>query len=227
MGAIKTENFSSVEITTEHDLWVWLSHNFGSQDSVWLITYKKSTPQKYLSREQVLDALIAYGWIDGIRRKLDDQRTMQLISQRKTQSWSATYKQRAERLEAEGRMQPAGSDAIAQSKRLGLWDVMQDVDALVVPDDLQNLARHRSDRSNLFRNLPTIIQTQHLALAKIRKNRKDATKTFGCDFHSMQSKMSDTANVTLGADKFWYNRLCPTFYKMCKYLLTYFIFDKE
>ena len=90
MGAIKTENFSSVEITTEHDLWAWLSHNFGSQGSVWLITYKKSTPQKYLSREQVLDALIAYGWIDGIRRKLDDKRTMQLISQRKTQSWSAT-----------------------------------------------------------------------------------------------------------------------------------------
>jgi hypothetical protein len=105
MHAIRTENFSSVEITTEHDLWVWLSNNFGSKDSVWLITYKKSTPQKYLSREQVLDALIAYGWIDGIRRKLDDQRTMQLISQRKTQSWSATYKQRADRLEAEGRMQ--------------------------------------------------------------------------------------------------------------------------
>ena len=83
MGVIRTENFSSVEITTEHDLWVWLSNNFGLQDSVWLITYKKSTPQKYLSREQVLDALIAYGWIDGIRRKLDDQRTMQLISQTK------------------------------------------------------------------------------------------------------------------------------------------------
>ena len=102
MGAIKTENFASVEITNEQDLWIWLSNNFGSQESVWLITYKKSTPQKYLSRQQVLDALIAYGWIDGIRRKLDDQRTMQLISQRKTQSWSATYKQRAERISGRG-----------------------------------------------------------------------------------------------------------------------------
>lgn len=95
MGAIKTEHFSSVEITTERDLWTWLSNNFSSPDSVWLTTYKKSTPQKYLSREQVLHALIAHGWIDGIRRKLDDERTMQLISPRKTQSWSATYKQRA------------------------------------------------------------------------------------------------------------------------------------
>ena len=154
MGAIKTENFSSVEITNEQDLWIWLSNNFGSQESVWLITYKKSTPQKYLSREQVLDALIAYGWIDGIRRKLDDQRTMQLISQRKTQSWSATYKQRAERLVAAGRMQPTGRDAITQSKRLGLWDVMQDVDALVVPDDLQILLDKNPTATTYFETCP-------------------------------------------------------------------------
>lgn len=154
MGAIKTENFSSVEITNEQDLWIWLSNNFGSQESVWLITYKKSTPLKYLSREQVLDALIAYGWIDGIRRKLDDQRTMQLISQRKTQSWSATYKQRAERLVAAGRMQPTGRDAITQSKRLGLWDVMQDVDALVVPDDLQILLDKNPTATTYFETCP-------------------------------------------------------------------------
>jgi len=154
MGAIKTENFSSVEITNEQDLWIWLSNNFGSQESVWLITYKKSTPQKYLSREQVLDALIAYGWIDGIRRKLDDQRTMQLISQRKTQSWSATYKQRAERLVAAGRMQPTGRDAITQSKRLGLWNVMQDVDALVVPDDLQILLYKDATAATYFETCP-------------------------------------------------------------------------
>ena len=135
-------------------MWIWLSNNFGSQESVWLITYKKSTPQKYLSREQVLDALIAYGWIDGIRRKLDDQRTMQLISQRKTQSWSATYKQRAERLVAAGRMQPTGRDAITQSKRLGLWDVMQDVDALVVPDDLQILLDKNPTATTYFETCP-------------------------------------------------------------------------
>ena len=154
MGAIETDNFSSVEITNEQDLWIWLSNNFGSQESVWLITYKKSTPLKYLSREQVLDALIAYGWIDGIRRKLDDQRTMQLISQRKTQSWSATYKQRAERLVAAGRMQPTGRDAITQSKRLGLWDVMQDVDALVVPDDLQILLDKNPTATTYFGTCP-------------------------------------------------------------------------
>ena len=176
MGAIKTENFSSVEITTEHDLWVWISRNFCTQDSVWLITYKKSTPQKYLSREQVLDALIAYGWIDGIRRKLDDKRTMQLISQRKTQSWSANYKPRAERIEAEGRMQPAGRDAIAQSKRLGLWDVMQDVDALVVPDDLQILLDKDPTAATYFETCPPSYKRNILRWLKSAKTEKTRQK---------------------------------------------------
>lgn len=176
MGAIKTENFSSVEITNEQDLWIWLSNNFGSQESVWLITYKKSTPQKYLSREQVLDALIAYGWIDGIRRKLDDQRTMQLISQRKTQSWSATYKQRAERLVAAGRMQPTGRDAITQSKRLGLWDVMQDVDALVVPDDLQILLDKNPTATTYFETCPPSYKRNVLRWLKSAKTERTRQK---------------------------------------------------
>jgi uncharacterized protein YdeI (YjbR/CyaY-like superfamily) len=176
MGAIKTENFSSVEITNEQDLWIWLSNNFGSQESVWLITYKKSMPQKYLSREQVLDALIAYGWIDGIRRKLDDQRTMQLISQRKTQSWSATYKQRAERLEAEGRMQQSGRDAISQCKLLGLWDAMQDVDTLVIPNDLQILLNKDRTAATYFKDCPPSYKRNVLRWLKFAKTERTRQK---------------------------------------------------
>ena len=189
MHAIRTENFSSVEITTEHDLWVWLSNNFGSQDSVWLITYKKSTPQKYLSREQVLDALIAYGWTDGIRRKLDDQRTMQLISQRKTQSWSATYKQRAERLQAEGRMQPAGREAITQSKQLGLWDVMQDVDALVVPEDLQILLGKDPTAATYFETCPSGHQYLHEFIPKMNELSKSLNMFAALSFSLMVSSL--------------------------------------
>ena len=188
MGAIKTENFSSVEITTEHDLWVWLSHHCGSQDSVWLITYKKSTPQKYLSREQVLDALIAYGWIDGIRRKLDDERTMQLISRRKTQSWSTTYKQRAERLEAAGQMQPAGRNAISQSKRLGLWDVMQDVDALVVPEDLQIMLDKDPTAATYFETCPPSYKRNILRWLKTAKTEKTRQKRLDAIFTACKAK---------------------------------------
>ena len=176
MGAIKTENFSSVEITNEQDLWIQLSNNFGSQESVWLITYKKPTPQKYLSREQVLDALIAYGWIDGIRRKLDDQRTMQLIFQRKTQSWSATYKQRADRLEAEGRIQKSGRDALSQSKLLDLWDAMQDLDTLLIPNDLEILLDKDRTAATYFTDCPPSYKRNVLRWLKSAKTARTRQK---------------------------------------------------
>ncbi|SEW45764.1 Uncharacterized conserved protein YdeI, YjbR/CyaY-like superfamily, DUF1801 family [Cognatiyoonia koreensis] len=133
---IRTENFAQVEVTSGDALHRWLLDHHAQMESVWLVTFKKSEPDKYLDRFAVLDELLCFGWIDGIRRKLDDARTMQLISPRKEQTWAQTYKDRVARLRAEGRMHPAGEAAIAHSKELGKWDEMADVDALIVPDDL-------------------------------------------------------------------------------------------
>lgn len=133
---IETDRFEKVEVASPEALGEWLSVHHAQEASVWLVTFKKTVPEKYVSVDEVLDELIAFGWIDGIRRKLDDDRTMQLISPRRMQRWAGTYKDRAERLTQEGRMQPAGEEAIATSKRLELWHDMDDVDALEMPDDL-------------------------------------------------------------------------------------------
>ncbi|WP_220748637.1 YdeI/OmpD-associated family protein [Jannaschia pagri] len=126
-----------IEVTSEAALWAWLGAHHGRADGVLLVTWKATHRDKYLSRDAVLDALIAHGWIDGRRYKLDADRTMQLISPRREQTWAKTYKDRAARLEAEGRMHPAGRAAVAAGKASGLWDAMADVDALQVPDDLR------------------------------------------------------------------------------------------
>ena len=78
-----TESFTRIDAASEDALWSWLSANHGQPDSVWLVTWKKPSPH-YLSTGQVFDALVAHGWIDGIRRKHEDPaRTMQLIAPRK------------------------------------------------------------------------------------------------------------------------------------------------
>lgn len=133
---IKTENFAQVEVASVEALRDWLLAHHAQSESVWLVTYKKSQPDKYVDRFAVLDELLCFGWIDGIRRKLDDDRTMQLISPRKEQTWAQTYKDRVTRLRDEGRMHDAGEAAIERSKAAGKWDAMADVDALAVPDDL-------------------------------------------------------------------------------------------
>jgi uncharacterized protein YdeI (YjbR/CyaY-like superfamily) len=133
---IRTENFAKVEVDSAAALQAWLSANHAQTAAVWLVTFKVHVPARYVPHDHVLDALIAFGWIDGIRRMLDADRTMQLIAPRKMQVWAKTYKDRAARLISDGRMHPAGLAAMARSQAAGLWDALDHVDALLVPDDL-------------------------------------------------------------------------------------------
>lgn len=130
------DRFPHVEVADERELYAWLRAHHGQHDAVWLVTFKKAVPGKYIPHDAVLDHLVAFEWIDGIRRRMDDQRSMQLISPRRTQPWAKSYKDRASRLLADGRMHASGLASIEQAKANGMWEAMNDVDALVVPLDL-------------------------------------------------------------------------------------------
>lgn len=132
---VKTENFIKVEVNSATELREWLIINHSQKESIWLVTFKKQITDKYVSIPEVLDELLCFGWIDGIRRKLDDNKTMQLISPRQVQHWTKTYKDRFQKLETEGKMTDAGRNAVLLSKRNGLWDFMDDVDKLIKPTD--------------------------------------------------------------------------------------------
>ena len=130
------DKFEKVEVESAGDLWEWLDRYHDRRESVWLVTWKAAHRDCYVSRDEVLDALTAYGWIDGRRLKLDDERTMQLISPRKQQTWAKSYKDRGARLESEGRMHPAGQAAIDEARRSSKWTESEPIDALVDPTDL-------------------------------------------------------------------------------------------
>lgn len=134
---LETGRFAKIEIEKLADLETWLASHHAQTESVWMVRFKKSVPSKYVDRLDVIDLLLCFGWVDGLARKLDDDRTMQLISRRRQQAWAKSYKDRAARLIDTGRMRPPGLAAIAESKALGLWDAYADSDALVVPDDLR------------------------------------------------------------------------------------------
>jgi uncharacterized protein YdeI (YjbR/CyaY-like superfamily) len=133
---IETDRFACVEVASAAELRAWLAAHHAQPDSVWLVTWRKHVAGRHVSTGAVLDELLAFGWIDGIRRKLDGDRTMQLISPRRTQRWAKSYRDRAARLEAEGRMADPGRAAVAAAKAAGLWDTLPDVEALEVPGDL-------------------------------------------------------------------------------------------
>ena len=131
-----TDGLARIEIDSRQALWDWLSHNHSSDESYLLVTWKKANKAKYLSRDEVLDALLAYGWIDGRRYALDDAQTMQLICKRKQQAWTSSYRERIAKLEDAGLLKPSGRAAVETAKSTGNWLANQDIDALVSPADL-------------------------------------------------------------------------------------------
>jgi len=150
----------------------WLYKNYTQKDGVWLVTYKKAEKDKYVSREEVLDELLCFGWIDGIRRKLDDQKTMQLITPRKAQHWAKSYKDRAEKLINEKRMHQAGLASIKAGKESGLWNFMDDVDKLILPKDLQAALKLLPGATDFFININDSSKRFVLRWIKLAKTEK-------------------------------------------------------
>mgnify|MGYP001297395588 CR=1 FL=1 len=133
---IETDRFARIEVASAAELRAWLALHHAQPDSVWQVTWRKHVAGRHVSTGEVLDELLAFGWIDGIRRKLDGDRTMQLISPRRTQRWAKSYRDRVAKLEAEGRMAEPGRAAVEAARAAGLWETLADVEALDLPEDL-------------------------------------------------------------------------------------------
>lgn len=118
------------------ELRAWLAENHGTAASQWLATYKRHHPD-YLAYEPIVEELLCWGWIDSQTRALDHDRSMILIAPRNPKSgWSAINKAHVDRARASGAMTAAGEAKIATAKANGMWDFLNDVDALIAPDDL-------------------------------------------------------------------------------------------
>lgn len=175
MGQLSGDRFDEVEVTSSTALWAWFAAHHDRADGIWLVTYKKHVTDKYVTHEDVLDALIAHGWCDGAARRVDDDRTMQMVSPRRTQPWARSYKDRAERLEADGRMHAAGRAAVDRAKASGDWSVWDDVDALVVPADLATALEQAPPAAENFASFPPSVKRS--ILRWIASAKTDATRS--------------------------------------------------
>lgn len=178
------ENLKRIVVSSTKDLHTWLQNNNGQPDSVWLVTYKKLVVEKYVSRDEVLDELISFGWIDGVRRAIDETTTMQLISPRQTKPWAQSYKDRAERLISEGRMQSPGLNAINLAKSSGDWDEMNEVDLLIIPEDLLIALKGSGTALDFFNKFPPSTRRNILRWISTAKTARTRAK-----------RINDTANA--------------------------------
>lgn len=122
----------------DRDEWgSWLAVNHDRSPGVWLAIGKKGGSATRLDYDAAVEEALRFGWIDSTVRRLDEQRFRQLYTPRKPHStWAVTNKRRVERLLADGRMEAAGLAAIETAKANGSWDLLEDSDNEVVPEDL-------------------------------------------------------------------------------------------
>ena len=90
----------------------WLRANHSRKTELWVGFHKRATGTPSITWPESVDEALCVGWIDGLRKSLDDDRYMIRFTPRKTTStWSAVNQRRMAVLIAEGRVLPAGQAA--------------------------------------------------------------------------------------------------------------------
>jgi uncharacterized protein YdeI (YjbR/CyaY-like superfamily) len=96
----------------------WLAKNHAHCEEIWLVFYKKATGKPSVSYDHAVEEALCFGWVDGLKKKLDEECYAFRFTPRKAKSaWSKSNLQRVERLIGEGKMMPTGLKAYHSSDR--------------------------------------------------------------------------------------------------------------
>jgi uncharacterized protein YdeI (YjbR/CyaY-like superfamily) len=130
-------DFERVEVKSRREWRDWLAANYRLSTSIWLVTSKKNSGDRYLPYAAIVEEALCFGWVDSVPRALDADRSMRLVSPRKPGSaWSRLNKDRVRALVASGKMAAPGLAVIEAAKADGSWTRLDSVEALDIPDDL-------------------------------------------------------------------------------------------
>lgn len=102
----------------------WLEAHGTRDRELWVAFYKKASGKTAMSYAEAVDAALCFGWIDGIKRRLDDHRYMHRFTPRTARStWSAINLRRIKQLIAAGVVAEPGRRAYEtrDPKRAGLY----------------------------------------------------------------------------------------------------------
>lgn len=117
----------------------WLEANHATVPEVWVVFYKKPAQRPgrpTLTYGQAVEQAICFGWIDGLKRRMDDERYAHRFTPRKPDSrWSESNRTRLARMRSLDRMTPAGEAAVASSIRTGAWEKPARASAVETPPE--------------------------------------------------------------------------------------------
>jgi uncharacterized protein YdeI (YjbR/CyaY-like superfamily) len=117
----------------------WLRSNHDRESEIWVKIHRKDAGLPTVTHAQALDVALCWGWIDGIRKSLDDRSFLQRFSPRRPKSiWSQVNRDHVARLVAAGRMTSHGQRQVDAAKADGRWDAAYaPMRNATVPEDLR------------------------------------------------------------------------------------------
>lgn len=113
---------------TPADFRAWLEEHHGEETELWVGFYKKGTGRRSITWPEAVDQALCFGWIDGIRKSIDEESfTNRFTPRRPRSNWSAVNMKRVEELTELGLMRPEGVAAFAQrtDDRSGIYSFEQ------------------------------------------------------------------------------------------------------
>jgi uncharacterized protein YdeI (YjbR/CyaY-like superfamily) len=166
-----------LHFTHRNDWRAWLAKNHATVSEAWLVFYKKHTGKAGLSYEEAVEEALCFGWIDGVMKRLDDEKYMLRYSPRKKGSvWSESNKRRVRKLIRQGRMTEAGLAKVQEAKASGEWRAAtQREDTTNIPDDLRQALKANAPARRNFDRLAPSHKRQYLywiTSAKTEKTRQ-------------------------------------------------------
>ncbi|WP_426327635.1 YdeI/OmpD-associated family protein [Pedobacter sp. R-06] len=155
----------------------WLMGHHDSTSSVWLIYGKKGSGLPSITWSEAVDEALCFGWIDSIKKPIDEKTFMQFFSKRKANSvWSKINKEKVKHLLAQGLIEKAGLEAIKKAKQNGSWAALDAVETLKIPKDLALEFKNRKGAKIFFLSLSKSVKKailQWIVLAKKAETRQN------------------------------------------------------
>ncbi|MBP1882341.1 YdeI/OmpD-associated family protein [Sinorhizobium mexicanum] len=117
----------------------WLGSHHDTADEVWIKIHKAGSGLKSITPKEAIDVVLCWGWIDGLRKGLDDRSFLQRYTPRGRKStWSQINVDNVARLIEEGRMTEHGVKQVEAAKADGRWErAYASGKDMKIPDDLQ------------------------------------------------------------------------------------------
>lgn len=152
----------------------WMRANHDKEPEIWIKVFKKVSGVPTVTCVEALDVALCYGWIDAIRKGLDDEAFLQRYTPRgKKSMWSQINRENVARLTRAGRMTPHGQKHVDLARADGRWDrayaPIREAGAKSIPADLMKAIKQNPRALKTFK---TLSKTNLFALTFRTNNMK-------------------------------------------------------